>query len=288
MNNKELDKLFALINSQEKFMVEMEDKAKVAVYKFLPEKEKQNKSNYPILFVPGFMAYLGQWSTIINALVLDGFTVYVFESREKKSSTSKITDPGFNNEGLISDLFEVMQFLNIPKPFVMIGNSLGTTIIMKHIIDNVNKKIIPEKIVLFEAVYSSAPLEKYIQLAKKPLLFRFSLGFAKAFAPILFLGKRRKDPYSYRKSINRLKNTNIKKMRMGLIYSGSLKIIDDLHKITMPTLILGRNNDTTHPIEQASLINEKIANGKYIEMYTDEALHSEEAVKHIVKFLLEK
>ncbi|MHA1308964.1 MAG: alpha/beta fold hydrolase, partial [Candidatus Heimdallarchaeota archaeon] len=68
----------------------------------------------------------------------------------------------------------------------------------------------------------------------------------------------------------------------------TLKIVDDLPKITVPALLLGRNNDKTHPKEQAMLIQERIANGKYIEMYTDEALHSEAAAKHIIDFLLEK
>ena len=41
-------------------------------------------------------------------------------------------------------------------------------------------------------------------------------------------------------------------------------------------------------LEQAMLIQKKIANGRYIEMYTDEALHSEVAAQHIIDFLLEK
>ncbi|MHA1187725.1 MAG: alpha/beta hydrolase, partial [Candidatus Heimdallarchaeota archaeon] len=201
MNIEELDQVFAPVYSQEKFLIEMEDKAKVTVYKFLPEKEDKAKS--PILFVPGFMTYLGQWSTIINTLVLAGFPVYVYESREKKSSTSKVTDPNFNTEGLISDLIESMRFLNLPKPFVMIGNSLGTTIIMKHLIDNEEEKLTPEKIVLFEAVYKSDPLKRMINLAQKPIRFRLGMRFLKAFAPVLYLRRRRNDPYGYRKSINR-------------------------------------------------------------------------------------
>ncbi|MHA1356294.1 MAG: alpha/beta fold hydrolase [Candidatus Heimdallarchaeota archaeon] len=286
MNVEELDQVFAPVYSREKFMVEMEDKAKIAVYKFLPEKE--DKTKYPILFVPGFMAYLGQWSPIINTLVLAGFPVYVYESREKKSSTSKVTDPKFNTEGLISDLLESMQFLNLPKPFVMIGNSLGTTIIMKHITINKTEKFVPEKIILFEAVYKSDPLKRLINLAKKPFRFRLGMQFLKVFAPVLYLRRRRQDPYGYRKSINRLKNADVEKMRVGLIQSVTMKIVDDLPKITMPALLLGRNTDETHPIEQAMLIQDRIADGKYVEMYTDEAMHSEEAAKHIIDFLLEK
>ncbi len=286
MNIEELDQVFTSVYSREKFMVEMEDKAKVAVYKFLPEKEDKTKQS--ILFVPGFMAYLGQWNNIINTLVLAGYPVYVYESREKKSSTSKVTDPNFNTKGLVSDLVESMRFLNLPKPFIMIGNSLGTTIIMKHIIDNRDEKLVPEKIVLFEAVYKSDPLIRMINLAQKPIRFRLGMRFLKAFAPVLYLKRRRNDPYGYRKSINRLKNADVEKMRVGLILSVEMKILDNLPKITMPALLIGRNTDETHPIAQAMLIQEKIANGKYVEMYTDEALHSEAAAKHIIDFLLEK
>jgi hypothetical protein len=159
---------------------------------------------------------------------------------------------------------------------------------MKHIIDNKDEKLVPDKIVLFEAVYTSDPLKHLIELAKKPIRFRLGLRLLKAFAPIFYLRRRIKDPYGYQKSINRLKNADIEKMRMGLIHSVTLKIIEDLPKITMPALLIGRNNDKTHPIEQAMLIQEKIADGKYVEMYTDVALHSEAATKHIIDFLLEK
>ena len=141
---------------------------------------------------------------------------------------------------------------------------------------------------LFEAVYKSDPLKRMINLAQKPIRFRLGMQFLKAFAPVLYLKRRRNDPYGYRKSINRLKNADVEKMRVGLILSVEMKILDDLPKIIMPALLIGRNNDETHPIKQAKLIQEKIADGKYREMYTDEALHSKVAAEHIIDFLHEK
>ena len=131
----------------------------------------------------------------------------------------------------------------------------------------------------------SDPLYRLIELAKKPFLFRFGMAFLKLFAPIIFVGRRIKDPYSYHKSINRLRNSTIEKMRVGLIISVTMKIKDDLSKVTSPALLIGRNNDKTHPIEQAMYIQQNIPNGQYVEMYTDEALHSEKAAKHIIDFL---
>ncbi len=286
MEEQELNQLFPTISSREKFYIEMVDGAKVMVYKFLPNEEKESELKAPILFVPGFTSYFSQWCTIINYLVEQRHTVYVFESREKKTSTSKVSAPRSDTDGLIADLNDVVAFLKLPQPFFMIGNSLGSTMILKHVIDNeTNSAQLPDKIALLQAVYTSSPLQRFIDLAERKILFHIVMRFMLTFSPIIFWKSRRKTPNSYRNSINNLRNTELEKMRIGFICSVTLRILDDLPKVKVPTLAIGIGNDATHPKEQAILISEQVKNGFYHEIPDKETIDSEITAKIITDFL---
>ncbi|MHA1154677.1 MAG: alpha/beta fold hydrolase [Candidatus Heimdallarchaeota archaeon] len=286
MDEQELNQLFPTISSREKFHIEMVDGAKVMVYKFLPNVEKKSEIRAPILFVPGFTSYFSQWSTIINYLVEKKHTMYVFESREKKTSTSKVSDPRFDTDGLIADLNDVVAHLKLSQPFFMIGNSLGSAMILKHVIDNEkNSSQLPDKIALLQAVYTSSPLQRFIDLAERKILFHIIMRFILTFSPIIFWKSRRKTPNSYRNSLNNLRNTELEKMRIGFICSVTLKILDDLPKVKIPTLAIGIGNDKTHPTEQAILISKQVKNGLYHEIPDKEYVDSETTAKIITDFL---
>ncbi|MHA1212205.1 MAG: alpha/beta fold hydrolase [Candidatus Heimdallarchaeota archaeon] len=286
MNLKDLEQLFPSAITPEILNITMGDNAQVAVFKLLPE--HASKSSCQILFIPGFAGYTGQWSEIINTLLQLEFSVYIFETREKSSSNSKVTDPRFNTDGLIADLVDVLRYLKMPQPFCLLGNSLGTTIILKHVIDNgEEQEIIPEKIVLFEAVYESTPLAKLIKLAKRPILFRTGMRVARFFAPLTKRKLKKTSPVTYEKSIRRLKEMDAEKMRVGLLSSVEMEIKDDLPKVGMPALILGTAIDEIHPKEQAMFIAESIANARYVSRADDEEMHSADSAKIIAEFLNE-
>ncbi|MCE7745856.1 MAG: alpha/beta hydrolase [Candidatus Heimdallarchaeota archaeon] len=285
MRRENLEELFPNASSRETILIEMPDNAIVTVYKLQPKSKSKKEI---VLIIPGFVASLKQWSTIIDGIVRRGYLVYIFETREKNSSTSKANDPRFNTEGLIADLTDVLMELKIPKPFAMAGNSLGSTIILKHIIDQKVKDLLPDKIALLQAVYVSTPLGRFIKLAKKPIQFRPIIIFVRMFAPILMRKQRKESPHFphfYKRSVNRIRTANIEKLRVGLLSSVTLNILDDLPKVEVPALILGTNDDTIHPIQQAKTITERVKNGQYIDMIDDETLHSDKAAEVITNFL---
>ncbi|MHA1121271.1 MAG: alpha/beta fold hydrolase [Candidatus Heimdallarchaeota archaeon] len=282
MRRENLEELFPNASSRETILIEMPDNAIVTVYKLQPKSKSKKET---VLIIPGFVASLKQWSTIIDGIVRRGYLVYIFETREKNSSTSKANNPRFNTEGLIADLTDVLMELKIPKPFAMAGNSLGSTIILKHIIDQKVKDLLPDKIALLQAVYVSTPLGRFIKLAKKPIQFRLIIIFVRMFAPILMRKQRKENPHFYKRSVNRIRTANIEKLRVGLLSSVTLNILDDLPKVEVPALILGTNNDTIHPIQQAKTITERVKNGQYIDMIDDETLHSDKAAEVITNFL---
>ncbi|NHJ31461.1 MAG: alpha/beta hydrolase [Asgard group archaeon] len=285
MKKDRLVDLFPSASSRKKILIEMSDKAKVTVHKL---HTKNNKKKESILFIPGFMGSLNQWSAIIDGLISRGYEGYIFETREKNSSTSKVTDPRFNTEGLIADLTDVLLELEIPKPLVLVGNSLGSTIILKHIIDQKGKELLPDKIVLLQAVYVSTPLGSFIKLAKKPMQFRLIIRLVRVFAPIVMRKQRKESPHFYKRSVNRIRTANIEKLRVGLLCSISLNILHELPKVKVPALILGIDDDRIHPKEQALTIAENIKNGQYVDMVKDELLHSEKSAEVIANFLEDK
>lgn len=85
--------------------------------------------------------------------------------------------------------------------------------------------------------------------------------------------------------MNRIRAANIEKLRVGLLSSVTLNIFDDLSKVEVPAVILGINDDTIHPIQQAKTITERVKNGQYIDMINDETLHSDKAAEVITNFL---
>ncbi len=289
MNEKELKDSFPSIETHESFYLEMSDGIKVAIYKLIPNVGSQYKIKETILFIPGFNSYFRQWITIINYLVQQNHPVYIFESREKDSSTSKVTDERFNTDGLVSDLKEVVQQLKLNQPFFMIGNSLGTAIILAHIINNQEEQnLLPERAALIQAVYTSEPLRKYINLAKKKFLFRFVMKSIKLFAPIIYWRKKRREPKAYENSLRNLKHTDIEKMRVGLICSIELKILQDLSKVNRPIIAIGIADDNVHPVAQAKLIAEKVMQGTYAEISNKEKIDSIETAKLIKEYFDKK
>ena len=170
----------------------------------------------------------------------------------------------------------------------MVGNSLGSTLIMKHVIDKKVKNLLPEKIILLQAVYVSTPLQRFIDLAKYPLRFRMIMRLVRFFFPLLMLKQRRKNRQFYDRSKERIRSVNIEKMRVGLLNSVTLNIIDDLPKVDVPALVMGHDTDVYHPKEQAQTITNRIKNGKYLDMIDDNTLHSDKTAEVIVNFIREK
>ncbi len=286
MDEDELTLLFPTIKSREKYLVEMRDGVKVALYKFLPNEEENSETKRPIFLIPGFIAYLGVWSTIINSLVKERFPVYAFESREKSTSTSKVTDENFNVEGMVDDVKDVLQYLKLQQPFFMAGNSLGTSIILKHIIKNVdNKELLPSKIALIQAVYSSASLSGQIKLAKYRLFFKSFIKLTIFFAPILYWKRRKTQPKTYQVSISNLRHADLEKMRVGLIRS--VDVFDALSKVEIPSLAIGFTDDEIHPTDQVYQISQLVKNGQYLEIAEKETLHTIDTANLIASFLME-
>ena len=105
------------------------------------------------------------------------------------------------------------------------------------------------------------------------------------FAPILMRKQRKESPRFYKRFVNRIRAANIEKLRVGLLSSVTLNILDDLPRVEVPAVILGITDDTIHPIQQAKTITERVKNGQFIDMIDDETLHSDKAAEVITNFL---
>jgi pimeloyl-ACP methyl ester carboxylesterase len=265
----------------------MSDGAKVIVYTLIPQKE--NETNYPILFLPGFIGSIEQWALVLNELLHNGYRIYVHETREKTSSETIINTKRFSTVGMMQDLVEIMEQIQLQQPFIFIGVSLGSAMGLYHVIRNTNKKLLPEMLILMDAIYDSTSINRFIKVAKQSkFLFWLCTKISIHFGSIVFRQKRKNNPFSYYKYLYSLKKADIKKMRKGLICSTDIQLKEKIQKVTIPALILAVKNDETHPIEQAENIHQKLPNSVFVDLETDERLHSPETGKTINQFIIEK
>jgi pimeloyl-ACP methyl ester carboxylesterase len=281
--------IYSSAESVEEEQVTMGDGAKVVLYTFKPPKAIMEKAKEPLLFIPGFIGTTKQWSQVINHLVRNGFLVYSFESREKSSSIANTEAERFSTEGLLKDLAEIIEYLKLPEIFTIIGVSLGSAMAMAHVLRCEDQKKIPSTLVLIKAVYSSEPLRRLINLANKSkVLFKIVIKLVTWFAPIFFWKERRKDPFSYKLTVENLRNADLEKLRKGLICSVELNLKNKFQTITQPSLVLATATDRLHPIEQSQKIAKGLKNGRIIEMENNEELYSEQTAVYIESFLDEE
>lgn len=288
MNPEELDHSFPEAFIKDKKMIEMGDGVKVAVYHFLPN-EKGKSTKEPIIFISGFIGYLKNWSQVINKLVGLGFPVYVFETREKKSSTATDRSTRFSIEGYMQDFREVLEAINLAQPFSIVGVSLGSGMAIRYAAYNTSQKLVPRKMILLDAIYESTQVNWLITIARLPrLLFKLIIKLSIKLAPFMFYRIKKWDKFTYEKILSNLKRTEPYKMRRALLQSKNVTIINDLQKVHIPTLVLGIPNDPEHPYEQSLTVAKQVQNGFFIDMQNDEKLHSEQTAIIISEFLTKK
>ncbi|MBD3191186.1 MAG: alpha/beta fold hydrolase [Candidatus Heimdallarchaeota archaeon] len=289
MSPEELENSFPDAFITDKQMIELGDGVKVAIYRFLPNELVSKNGKDTIVFIPGFIGYLENWAIIINKLVSLGFPVVVFETREKKSSSATDRSARFSIEGFLQDFKEVLETINLTRPFSIVGVSLGSGVAIEHAAYNKKQELTPRKMVLLDAIYESTQVNWLITVAKLPCqLFKLLINLAIKLAPILLWRIKKREEFTYKKILSNLKEADPYKMRWALLQSKNATIINDLPKVKNPTLVLGIPNDLEHPYEQSLTVAQEVQNGFFVNMENDEKLHSEQTAIIIADFLMEK
>ena len=124
-------------------------------------------------------------------------------------------------------------------------------------------------------------------MAKCRLFFKSYIKLIIFFAPIFYWKKRKTQPRTYQVLIDNLEHANLEKMRVGLIHSVDVDVLDGLSSVEIPSLAIGYTDDEVHPVEQAYQISQRVKNGQYLEIAEKETLHTIDTANLIASFFME-
>lgn len=250
---------------------------------FLIHFKPKIKSNFPpVIFIPGWGSIIDSWEVVLKEMTKD-FEVYYLETREKSSSIH-ITEQPLTIKSLGDDFPYVFSELNlINKSYILLGSSLGATVILDSISKN---KVNPTLSILIgpNAEFNIPSLWLMIARLTPPLFFYILRPIIKWYMKKKYLDMN-SDPKQYYKYAKSLDQASPSRLRRSALNFSSYKIWDQLNKINQKVLILAGSKDIMHDYKNTLRISEKLSNSELIDMETNNKTHSKEMVSKIRKFI---
>jgi len=250
---------------------------------FLIHFKPKIKSNFPpVIFIPGWGSIIDSWEVVLKEMTKD-FEVYYLETREKNSSIH-ITEQPLTIKSLGDDFPYVLSELNlINKSYILLGSSLGATVILDSISKN---KVNPTLSILIgpNAEFNIPSLWLMIARLTPPFFFYILRPIIKWYMKKKYLDMN-SDPKQYYKYAKSLDQASPSRLRRSALNFSSYKIWDQLNKINQKVLILAGSKDIMHDYKNTLRISEKLSNSELIDMETNNKTHSKEMVSKIRKFI---
>ena len=215
----------------------------------------------PIILICGFANTLEMWSDIALKLK-DHFEVILFDNRGAGRSGTSL--PPYTIDLLAKDVIALMDALEISKAHVM-GSSMGTTIVqtlgLKHG-ERLLKGVLlaPFNIIPNAAIMVGKTMPKLLQSGVAP-----ALAF-EAMLPWLFSNTFLSDPKRVKQIISDMVNNPYPQTPDG--YAGQFSALldfdltDKLSEIQTEMLIMPGREDLFTPLRCATILKEKLPNGK--------------------------
>ena len=250
---------------------------------FLIHFKPKIKSNFPpVIFIPGWGSIIDSWEVVLKEMTKD-FEVYYLETREKSSSIH-ITEQPLTIKSLGDDFPYVFSELNlINKSYILLGSSLGATVILDSISKN---KVNPTLSILIgpNAEFNIPSLWLMIARLTPPFFFYILRPIIKWYMKKKYLDMN-SDPKQYYKYAKSLDQASPSRLRRSALNFSSYKIWDQLNKINQKVLILAGSKDIMHDYKNTLRISEKLSNSELIDMETNNKTHSKEMVFKIREFI---
>ena len=246
---------------------------------FLIHFKPKIKSNFPpVIFIPGWGSIIDSWEVVLKEMTKD-FEVYYLETREKSSSIH-ITEQPLTIKSLGDDFPYVLNLIN--KSYILLGSSLGATVILDSISKN---KVNPTLSILIgpNAEFNIPSLWLMIARLTPPFFFYILRPIIKWYMKKKYLDMN-SDPKQYYKYAKSLDQASPSRLRRSALNFSSYKIWDQLNKINQKVLILAGSKDIMHDYKNTLRISEKLSNSELIDMETNNKTHSKEMVSKIRDF----
>lgn len=271
-NSKEIIELF----------IEMDDGVKIRIVKF---QLKRDFSKPAIFFIPGFLSIIKHWTVLIDNLVKSGYTLYLMETREKKSSTATKKSK-FNSKRYLDDLEQSLNEVKLKDNFILMGSSLGAGMIIKYLSTQQNNGTpYPDKGILLEAIYNTSNIKKAIAIAKLPKrVFSIVKNISAKIIPAI-LKQFKLYPSKYQSLIESINQADSSIMRICLINAEEENLKDYLKEISIPIFVVGADKDNIHDLNQSKIISQEVHNGSFDSIDFNNTISLEELAKRISSFI---
>jgi pimeloyl-ACP methyl ester carboxylesterase len=234
-----------------------------------------------IVFIPGLLSGIENFKPVLREFTRD-FTVYFVETREKRTSLCN-PDAKFSIPVMALDMAEaVAQLERKEKGYILLGYSLGASVILEGF-----QKLRAKPAALVVIV----PNTEFRFPAWSLWLAGFIAPFYGMIKPFLKLYIRyfhvnmKEDPEMHRIQSRVLDAADPRKLCAILPALASYTVWDRLKDIDIPMLVIGASKDSLHTHGDALRLSSMVENSRYVDLETNERNHGEETAELVRCFL---
>ena len=264
------------------YMLEVSDGVSLKIIDFTPRNVSPEKP--VIVFVAGWISMISGWKGVLKVLTVK-YRVLYLETREKQSSiVPDVKKVSFSMDRLVLDIAQIVKKVIPPsEKFVLIGSSLGATVILEYC-GSEGREPLSAILISPKAEFEFPKLLELIIPALHPSLY-FS------FKPLLkwYLRNFRLDKKNNREQIAKYENTmdcaDPYKLKANALALRKYVLLNRVNKINVPCLMIGATTDTLHGTGEIKQIMKIIPDSSYIELESNMETHSEKAGRVIEKYI---
>lgn len=270
------------VSTQERYLT-MSDGVALRVFDFIPANDASDKP--VVVFIAGWISLISGWQGFLQRMTETHRVLYV-ETREKFSSkVVDIKSTDFDLPRLIKDVQEVLeQGLEVGRPFVLSGSSLGATAVMEYLMTQQgpqpmgNALIAPNPELRFPA-----PIMAIIKLFP-PRAYAPVREFAKWYLRNFRLDPK-KEPEQVEKYENTLDQADPYKLKKNVFALMRYRAWGRMHLITQDCLIIGASADKLHGLENLERMIAEMPKAKLEAMESNKATHGAGAADLVAAYI---
>ena len=234
-----------------------------------------------IVFVPGWISTVLAWTEVLEEL-LKKFPILYVETREKSSSVmDRVKGKDFSVARMALDLQEILEkALPDKRRFILLGSSLGSTVIMEYLAGNG-----PEPLESY--LISPLPTFRFPKLLSLLLIQMAPASIYFVLKPIVkwYLLHFRLDPENEKEQVEKyfysLDTAHPGKLQESAKPLMKYEAWSRLGRIKSPVVIIGAHTDSLHGIETVKRLVNALGNAQYREFTSNKETHNARVAEFI-------
>ncbi|MCE7735051.1 MAG: hypothetical protein GPJ54_09250 [Candidatus Heimdallarchaeota archaeon] len=244
-------------------------------------KNDENKLR-PIILVPGWFSQPTGWIEVTKTISEFTKLIYI-ETREKNSSIlerTKSTQMGIERMSIdIQSLKDNLE-LNFQES-ICVGSSLGGSALL-HLLSESNSKPFLTVLISPNPDFKLPPILGRLLLSMPLFMIKLVKKYVK-WHVLTFKIDRKSNPEQAEKYITTFDAADPWKVRTSARHVTKFKAWEFLPKLDANVIIAGATTDKIHESDRNITVGKLIKNSRYIDFWTNKALHSDEFGKFLAK-----